>query len=408
MAASLATLLVDRDKVADLVDVYDLFGSLLGFPVALQPGSPIAAVLTLLVGFLDDDIINPIVLPALRAQFGDSASGDWLTLLAAALWRRPRIEQQAGTMTVVLENRGSFTGSLPIVRVKSSVTGKTYTAPAGSGSLVAWTGDSAYPTVTVTVTADQAGSSSNAQPGDVAIYPVALTAGPVNVFAQSNTACLGTDDEGDPQLLARGRAAVAELSIAGPVKGLVGLALDPTGSFQRRLLTPPWTIPYVPAIARVRVVNTGNATAAVYLASSSGPAAGTSSTPGTDVYNVAVAVRLFGGAAGITYTIAPASAHTIALGTITLAVDSASNVTAAEAVAAAQTALAAFFAVLPIGGSRKVAGGTGYVYADKVRGVLEAPSYVVEADMTYADTALAVGDVAVPTYTIAANIVDQT
>lgn len=402
MAASLKELLADRVKEDDLADLYDVIGSFLGYPLALQPGSPIAAILDKVVGWIDDDIINPIILPALRAQFGDKATGVWLTLLAFALWRRPRIEQQQGTMSVVLENRGAFFGSSPVIRAKNASTGKTYTAPAGAATLVAWIGSGPYPTVTVTMTADEAGSASNAQPGDLSTYPTALIAGPVDVYVVSNTVCIGADEEDDARLLDRGRAAVGEMASSGPSKAYRSVALDPTGAFTRRNLTPPWALTYVPGITRVRAVDTGGATVAVYLASASGPAIS------GDVTNVALALRLFVVPTGITASISAASAHVVALGTITLDVDAASNVTAAEAVAAATLALDNFFATLPIGGARKVAGGTGYVYADKVRGVLEAPAYVIGANMTFVDVALGVGDVATPTYVLAANIVDQT
>lgn len=410
MAVSIKQLLggpLDKTKV--LADLYDVLGAIFGQPLALQPGSPIPDVLDGVVEWFVDELWNPLALPALQAQVGDFATGFWLSLLAQTLWRRPRIEAQAGTLTVVLENRGSFTGSLPVIRAKHATTGKTYSAAAGAGTITAYGGSGPYPTVSVTLTADEAGTKSNAQPNTLAMYPTALVAGPVNIFVQSNTLCFGSDEEMDGPLLARGRAAVGELSAAGPSKAYLSVALDPTGAFTRRQLTPPWPLTYVPAVTRIRVVDQAPGVA-VYLASNSGPAAGNTGTPDTDVFNVAMALLLFVIPPGIPKSIQAATAHTIVLGTITLTVDAAANVTATEAEDAAKAAIDSFFAKLPIGGARKTTGGTGYVFYEKVLGVFDAPSYVVEADMPsfIADAALAAGDVAVPTYTIHANVVDQT
>jgi hypothetical protein len=408
MAVSITTLLSPLDKQEVLGDLYDLLGVLFGQPLALNPGEPIPAALDTFVGWTVDQLWNPIVLPALQAQFGDFATGDYLTLLAQTLWRRPRIEQLQGTMSVVLENRGSFSGSLPICRVKNAV-GKTYTVAAGSGTLPAYV-SGPFPTVTVTFIADEAGTGSNAQPGDISVYPTPLVAGPIGVYVQSNAACLGSDEEADPQLLARGRSAVGELASAAPPKSAYeSIGKDPTGAFTRRLLTPPWPTTYQPAIARVRPVVNGYANITVYLASSSGPAAGDTATPGTDVYNANVAIQLFAVPAGTTAIVVAATANNVALGTITLAVAASSNVTAAEAISACQTRLVTFFEFLPIGGNRKSAGGPGFLYLNKLQGVIESPDYVVEADMPgfTADLMLGAGQVVVATYTIAANIVDQ-
>jgi hypothetical protein len=407
MAVSVKDLLSPLNKKDVLDDVYAILQDLGLTTTALQPGEPIPTVLSAVVQWAIDSVWNPFILPALQAQFGDYASGDWLTLTMANLWNRPRIQELQGTMTVVLENRGSFSGTTPTIRAKSSVTGKTYTSTT-SGSLTAWTGSGPYPTVSLTFEADIAGPSANLQTGQLDVYPVPLAAGPINVFVQSNTVCLGAAQETDAAGLARARAAVGEMSSAPPRAAFLAVALDPTGSLQRRGLPVPWPIPYVPSVARVRIVEAASATCTVYLASTSGPAAGDTSTPGTDVFNVNFALQLLAGGVGVTITTLAATSHTINLGTVTLTVSASSNVTAAEAVANATSAIDTFFANLPIGGARTTAGGTGYVYAAKLHAVLAAPDYVDDVVIAFTDTALAVGDVAVlGTFTPVANIVDQ-
>jgi hypothetical protein len=203
--------------------------------------------------------------------------------------------------------------------------------------------------------------------------------------------------------------------------------MDPLGAFSRRGLTPPssWGTT-APAISRVRIVDTGSAAVTVYLASSSGPASGNSSTDGTDVFKANVALQLFVAPPGVTLTTAPANIANVALGTITLYIDAAVNVTAADAVAGASLSLANYFSVLAIGGSRKVGGGTGYLFADQVRDAAgkwqqsalqpdgstrvyyaKIPG-LLTVDLTLSDTALGAGDVVVATWTVQANIVSQT
>lgn len=407
MAVSVKDLLTPLKKEDVLADIYAILGDLNLTTTALQPGEPIPTVISAVVQWAVDDVWNVWILPALQAQFGDYATGDWLSLFMANTFNRPRIEEQQGTMTVVLENRGSFSGSTSVVRAKSSVTGQTYSATT-TGTLTAWTGSGPYPTVSLTFEADTAGPSGNLQAGQLDVYPTPLVSGPINVFVRSNTVCLGTAEETDAAGLARARAAAGGLAAAPARTTFLDIALDPTGALTRRSLPVPWAVPYVPAVARVRIVQTGSAAITVALASTSGPAAGDTSTPGTDVYNVSFALQLLCGGVGVAITTVAATANTINLGTVTLTVSASSNVTAAEAQTNASAALAAFFSALPIGGARTTAGGTGYVYAAKLRAVLAAPDYVEDVVLTFSDTALGATEVAVlGTNTIVANIVDQ-
>ena len=427
MALALSDLLKPLDKTAVLTDLYAI-GQALGLTTtAWQPGEPVPVVLATVVGWAVDKLWNPIVVPALSAPFLDYNGGNWLSLEAWSRYFRPRILSTFATGPVTLENRGSFTGTLAVgqVRIKSGPSGKTYTNTT-AGTLTPWAGlPAAYPTVTLTFEADTSGSASNAQPGDIAAYPTPLVTGPANVFAQANgPPLLGSDQEPDDRLKTRCRDAAAELSSSGPRAALEGIALDPLGAFTRRGFPLPTTWGTVsPTITRVRIVDTGAATATVYLASDTGPAAGTASTPGTDVYKASVALLLFGGAAGVTLTTAPANANTINFGTITLYIDSAANVSAADAVTGGNLALAYWLSRLAIGGSRKTGGGTGYLFANQVAdavGTWQQPlpdgsggvyfpkiPGLLTVDLTLADTALGAGDVVVASWTLQAQIVDQ-
>jgi hypothetical protein len=407
MAASVSDLTAPLDKKVVSADFYDLLGKLFGFPLALQPGEPIPAVIDVVIGWLVDQAWNPIVVPMLRAPFLDLATGDPLGNTAFGTYNRPRILSEASTLTITLENRtGGFVSTLAPgqVRVKNTRTGATYT----STTSISFDSSSPYPLGSGTFQADVEGSGGNANPGDIAAYPTPLVAGPVNVFAQTNASpAVGSDEEPDPLLVERCRLAPAELSSVSPPDAYRSVCLDPLGAFARRNVTPPSTWgTAAPAITRVGVVEPGSATINVYLASASGPAAGDTSTPDTDVYKAWQACLLVL-PPGFTLTVAAATLHTVALGTITLYVDRGSRVTQAEATATATLAINAFFSTLAVGGTRIIAGGAGWVFADAIIAVLGAGKGVIDIGSTFADTALLASDVAVPTYTFQVQLVTQ-
>ena len=421
MALSIKTVLSFWDKIATLKDIENMLGAIFGYPLALQPGEPIPDILDTFVGWAVDQVINPVIIPALRAQFLDYASGDDLTLRAANDENRPRIEQIAGTQTVTLENQGSFSGTIAVGAIRIAATGAVIPASAGktytnttTGTLAAYV-SGPYPTVSLTFEADVAGSSSNAMTGDFTTHTAPLNKGPIGVFVQSVAGPFqGSDEEQDSNLILRIKAKPAELSPAPPRLAYLAIALDPVGSLTRRNITPPSTWgPAAPAITRCRVVTPGNAEVDVYLASASGPAAGDSSTPDTDVYKAWLAMTLILVPFGVaTFTCQAATAHAVSVGTVVLTVDQDANVSQPEAVATATTALNAYFANLPIGGNVTTAGGQGYVFADEVISALGSGPGVVNVSISpaFTDVALLKSEVATagPVFSISANLVTQT
>lgn len=407
MAASIDELTAPLDKQAVSDDVHNLLGAIFGYPLALQPGEPIPALIDVFIGWAVDEVWNPIVVPALCAPFLDRSVGDWLALIAFGTYNRPKIQSQAATLTIALENRtGGFVAPLAAgqVRVKNANTGATYT----STTQITFDNSAPYPLGTGTFEADVEGSGGNANPGEIAAYPTPLAVGPISVFARTNAGPgLGSDGEPDALLVQRCRLAPAELSTISPPDAYASVCLDPLGAYARRNLTPPssWGTA-APAITRVAVTEPGNSTIAVYLASASGPAAGDSSTDGTDVFK-AYAACLLVLPPGFTLTVAAAVQHTIALGTVTLYLSRAARITAAAAIATATAAINAFFSTLTIGGTRLTPGGQGYVFADAVIGVFMAGAGLIDVGITFSDTALAVNEVPVPTYTIQAQLVTQ-
>jgi len=474
MAVSIQSLLSPLVKKDVLADLYTLTGLALGYPLALQDGEPVPAVLDVVVGWICDKFWNPLALPALRAVFLDYSAGDWLSFVAWLIYNRPRILAQSATGPIVVENHAAiFSGTIAVgqVRIRSTVTGKTYTNTT-SGAVTAYvSGPFPVPPaallsyqVLLNFEADEVGTPSNAQPGDISTTPVSAPSG---IFVQTNaSALLGSDVESDSNLILRARAAAASRSVGGPRKAYLDAALDPIGAFVSRNLTPPtiWGTA-APAILRVRIqepagsapwtpsrayalsdtvtnveklyivttagtsagsggpTGTANAivdgsvtwmyvgTVAVWLASASGPSGGTSSDVTSDVGKANVAIQMFCVPPGVTATVAAAVALSLDLGTITINVTAESLVTAEEARATATAALDAFFSTLPIGGARAIANGQGWVYANKVVGVIEQGAGVITANISLlvADVAVNVNQVVVPSHAvpIQVNIVSQ-
>lgn len=420
MAVSVEQLTSPLVKSAVLDDVYTLLGSVFGRKLELDPGSPVAGILDSVVGWAVDDIWNPIVVPALRAPFLDFATSQWLSLVADLIYNRPRIDAQPGSQTVTFENRNSgggvsaAAGTVRIKAVTGDARGRTYTTQTLL-TIAAWDGISAYPTGTATVEADIAGTASNALAGDIGTFATGtpLVAGPVLCYVKSAAGSInGTDEEDDPNLILRCRDAVSEVSDMGPRAEYVSIALDPVGAFTRRARTPPasWGTGN-PAIARVAVVEPGNAVVNVYLASASGTTPGDMATDGTDVNKAFVALTSFVVPPGITMSAFGAPTFTVAPGAIVITLSAASNVTTVDAEAHADAGLKAFFRTVQIGGARKVQGGQGYLFEAAVENACWGPGVV---DVSVAglddDTPLAVPATNVPglgSYSITANIVGQ-
>lgn len=415
----LVTPLVPADVLTDLYTLLGMFGLT---TTALQPGEPIPVVLSVFVSWFVNKVWNPLVIPALRAPFLDYSTGDWLSLIAWLIYNRPRIVATGGTAPLDVENRSTISGTVAIgvgkLRLRNRITGKTYTNTTAS-TVTQWSGSGAYPVASPTMVfqADEAGIGSNANPGDLAPFPATPQTAPsvglyyVNVAPiMTSPPIYGSDDETDPNLVTRCRAAVGDLSPGGPRLAYVSVALDPRGAFTLRGLTvpPQWTS--TPSITRIRIQEPGAAIVNVFLASASGPAAGSSADPTSDVGMANVAIQMFVVPPGEVCTVAAAVTQNMAFG-FTLDVAAESLVTSADAVATATAALVSFFAVLPIGGATKVGAGQGYVFRNKLAAVAGAGPGVVTVDITGFGSAdqLPVGGnaVVVPSFTVAVNIVPQ-
>lgn len=406
MAEPIEVAIADLDPDEALKDVLAIL-TLLGFSTtAWEPGDS-ALDLTDAVTTWAVKQWNKRVSPALRAQFLDYASGTLLRIKAWTDYNRPERDATFAAGDVIVENRGTFVGTIAAgaIQVKNGRKGFTSTKAV---FVPLWAGSGPYPTVTVTVRADEAGSGSNTPSNGLPTYPAPLAAGPAGLHVVTNSALFGADGESEELLKERCRLAAAERGM-GPRDAYKSIALDPIGAMKRRGLPVPATWPAFVAVTRARVHEPGNGHVVVYLAGSGGTATGDMLTPDSDVYVCAVALQLLAAVPGSNLLAVAAAEKAINYGTIRIDIRAESLVSKEAAEAFAAAALGKFFAELAIGGEVLVPNGQGYVFVEHVRAVaLSTPgSFNVTMTGTSADVALAPGEVAVPHFRVQAVLVNQ-
>ncbi len=349
-------------------------GPLLGLPISATPGDPTYQIADWL-GRWFTWAWNKYGLPALAAQFGEKAVGDWLTLWARARGiNRPLATFAGGPVTV--ENRSgvfvdvSAVGAMQI----ANAAGYTFTsqgpAPGSTGTMGAAAGTTYLQTVLV-FQADVAGTGSNTAAASLAGYPSAPADAPPGVYvatssstpAAPNPALLGSNQMADGPLLALVRAAQALAANPG----------SPVGKFKAVVLLTTFGTPPAPvATNRVQIVGTGGALT-LYCATPSGPTPGSASDPTTELGAINARVQYLCGIPGLTITTAAAAPLTINLGTVTLYVTAESNVSAANATATAIAALDLWSSqVLEVGGRVLSGGGAGFVLLAEVEKILQS------------------------------------
>lgn len=325
-----------------------------------------------------------VVAAFIRAGFLDYATGDMLKIHAYQQFGYEADEATFGTCTCTLTNASGavYVYEAGDVTAKNTATDKTYRNTTG-GTL------NAGSTLSLTFTADEAGSDSNAAVGEIDD----IVSGDLGVTIANTTACIGQDEESEASIVAGCRAKLGSLSAAGPAKAYeyVALASALTGDTES---------------TRVRVyADSDTGDVSVILAGDAGGVSGTAVT--------AVEAALVEWAAPLTITPAVSSAAAVPIAvTYTLWIYDrvADDQTTIEN--AIEAALLAAFAARPIGGDIIPPATTGKVYADKIKAVIESvyedDTFRVSMSAPAADTSLAVDEVATlgtvtPTITFVAS-----
>jgi hypothetical protein len=411
MAIALSDLVKDLDRKG-VVDDFIQLGKVLGLSTSgWQPGEPIYA---LVVIFADQitKLWNNVLVRAIRAVFLDYAEGDWLTLFAGTFYETWRQQETFAVGDLAIENRGfSFYNFSPGDIKVANATNKSFASVTG-GVLGPWDGTSGYPTLTLSMQADEVGSASNTTINGIAVFPTTPLSAYAGIYVVSNTALLGSDEETDSALKARARLATGPLSPASPVASYESMALSTRVTAAGVPVTPRdegYDTAQAVNVNRVRVLQPGGGVVNVYLASTGGAATGNIFTAGTDVFYVNAVIQDKVVPAGITANVASAVENHVTLGTVSVYVDRASLVTSAEAYAAVQIAITEYFETLPIGGLKVVSGGQGYVFLDEVKAkASESNPGIFKVSISGSDIALQPYEVAVPnSLTILPIIVTQ-
>jgi phage-related baseplate assembly protein len=348
----------------------------LGLPVTSWKEGAVVRTLLAVVATVFATFTDLMVIVA-KSGFLDLAEGGWLTYLAAQVYGVERIEATAAAGTVTLTNNGggSYTfdpGELVVVAPvahKAYANTSTVTLGPGPGT-----------TLDVAVIALEPGTSSNAAPGTITALGTAIP----KVTVTNSSALAAVDEETDPALRQRCRDKLGALSPNGPKAAYAYVAKSATRADGSAI-----------AANRVKVSPSG-VPVAVVVAGPSGPIPGDPSDPSTDLGAIAHAIEQRVVPNGVTYTLASATAHPMAVAA-TIWVDQTAGLSSGDVGTEATARLEAFLLEQPIGGV-DLGGGGGYVYRNALVAVIaSAHTAVLKVDVTSpaVDEALGADEVAV-------------
>lgn len=288
----------------------------------------------------------------------DYATGDWLTLLAFELYDVTREEATFGTCNVRLTSTAnvSYTitaGSMRFYNVRS---GKTYTCTTG-GTLAP--GNIIPQTLDITVSADEAGSASNA-----AIDEISGIVTPLFGVTGTNTEILvGNDAETDAALRERCRESLAKASPNGPSDAYNYFAKTATRSSDGSAI----------GVTRTNLAQ-GNGTVTVYVADASGP------IDAGDLADVDSSIQLNCVPTGFTAVTANAVAVTVPI-SATIYLTRTSSLSIEQVTELITDRLTTYFSNAPIGGY--LAGSSGAIYFSAIVGeIFQASADITKAILT--------------------------
>lgn len=375
MTFSLADLINPKARDEFITEILAVADSLSLPTTAWQPGQWTRTMIALFAE--GSSAFTKLIVEPIRGGFGDLlSSDDWANAWAKGQFDVDRVAATAATTDTYTATNASGL-AYPVAAgdmiVANPVTGKTYrnqaaiVIPAG-GSLV------------FAIAADEVGTGSNAAPATITTL---VAPSLIGVTVTNPDACLGSDKETTPALVLRSRSKWGSLSPGGPKTAYDYVATTPflpDGTPLSNTSTP---------ITRAKTVAdplTGFVT--VYIATSSG------APSGPDVAIVQTAIDKWAEPWCATATAVAATPHSVA---VTYHAWIRSSLTAPQLQSAIATALAEFFATLPIGGI-VIPPAAGFVYVEELDVVISganAGTVKVTVSLPAADVAIA--DSEVPT-----------
>lgn len=319
---------------------------------------------------------------AIKAGFLETATGDWLTLLARYVFNVERRVATFATGELTLTNIG---GGVYIVAAEArrflwSAEGKAYVNVAG---FTLNAGSPGAPTsITIDVRAVEVGSDSSAPPG--AIDALETTMAGVSVTNVASV--VGSNAESDAELREACKNKLAAISVRGP-RGAYAFAV-------RAALRPDGTPVDINRLSISPSSSTGTVT--VYVASPSGaPSA-------ADIGYVRDSVEEIARPDSVTAYVLPATTVPFSR-TLTVWAKRTDGVSSEDVKKLVEDALVVEIAEYEIGGIPKPPSTQGYLYADFIAGVAKgAHASIFDIDGSGSDLALNPGEVA----TLASVVVD--
>lgn len=282
--------------------------------------------------------------------FLDLSEGSWLTLVARYVYGVERIDPTfaAGALTLTNSGGGLYLLDPGDLIASNASTGKTYR---NTEAITLEAGQ----TLSVAISATEAGSASNAAAGAITNLVSTL----LNVSVSNASALVGIDAEPDQTLRIRCKEKLGALSPFGPWDAYAYAARTSKRSSGETT-----------GITRTRILKDGYGNVTLVAASASGPVLGTIGDTASDLGAVDEAIQRWAAPLCV-------AAHTESAAAVEVTVVyelwayNTSGLTDAQLKSAVQSALATFFAAQPIGGALLSPGdASGKLYLDAVRAVI--------------------------------------
>lgn len=363
----------------DVLDSLLEIAESVGLPVeadAWQPGGVYREILFVVAQKIAD--LTEVTSAIAAGGLLDFASGGWLTLLAQSGYGVTRIPSTFGETVESMTNNSAITYVIAAgdLHFLNATTGKTYTNTTG-GTLTLGGG-----TLDVDIIADEAGTDSNAVPGDIDSMVTPL----IDVVVTNATALSATDEERDADLKQRCRDKLASISPNGAAAAYDFFAKSATRESDGSNV----------GVTRVRTTQT-NGSVTVYVASASGPVSGTAGDPTTDLGAINLVIQTNCVPTGITATVVSAAQNSI-LVEADVYLKHGSSLDTATTRQLVLEQLQDYFEVIPIGGYDIGSGGRVFVAALTGQ-IFQAHGDIIDVAITLpaADVVMADNEVAVLT-----------
>jgi phage-related baseplate assembly protein len=326
--------------------IYDVLATIGVTTTTWKPGGVVRTMIAACAILLA--ALSVLIAKVARGGFLELAEDAWLALVARYVYGEEKIYATfaEGEITLVNAGGGIYDFDTDEVVFRNPTTGAQYR---NSDAIHL----PALGTVTVAITAIEAGAASTSAPNTI----TELVTGMNGVTVANAASVVGQDEEEDPELRARSSEKLGSLSPMGPWDAYTYAA--------KRALRQDGTLV---GVTRARTVKDGAGGVTIYVATASGTVTGTASDIATDLGAVDDAIQRKAAPLAITADTVSATAVSVPV-TYSVWMYNTSGLTGAQIEAAILAKLVAFFPAQPVGGN-KVGSDPGYVFQDAIRTVI--------------------------------------